>query len=457
MFYHKKREIISTPGPGRKLFGLNITIPYYRNYLNYLVEINKQYGDMAYFKAGSERIFLVNNLEYIEEILIKNPGKFLRGTGFRRARIILGEGLLSSDGETHDRHRRLIQPAFHKQAIESYFSKITDCTNETVKEWNEKLKHQDFLDIHDETGTLFLKIICRVLFSGKYEKELTELGILFNKLFYNYGLFLIAFPGFTQKLGLPAVRKFMKAKDDFNNILFELIGERKSSPAAHNRYNDVLAMMINAKDNDGKGLSDKEIRDELATLFFAAYDTSAKTLTWTLYLLSQNNPHKEKLDRETGTAFPAGNMEYNEYKNCKYPGMVISEALRIYPPAHSINRVVAKDICFGKHFIPQGSSIIICPYILQRNSSYFENPLEFRPERWDAGEVQKRPRLSYIPFGAGARGCIGEALARLQLGVSLAAISRGYDFEVYGNEPVEVSASLTLKPKRNLKMIFKKK
>lgn len=429
-------NLVYPPGPGKKFFGLNILIPYYSDYLQFIQKLKYRYGDIIYFEAGGERIFLLNDPGFIEHVLIKNPDNYLRGTGFSKLKMLLGEGLLSTDGAIHKKHRAMIQPSFHKTSVESYHRLIESSAHNILGKWQTGSE----IDIQERSVDMFLEIICDLLFGKDYKQDLIDTLKFFDSLTYDYKAFvLIGLPGLAKKLPLPWARKFYKLNKKLDEIIYSLIEEKKKTAAAGS---DILSLLLLAKDETGEGLSGKEIRDELVTILFAAYDTSARTLTWALYLLSKNPTVLKKFLALV-----------DEKERSAYADMIISEALRIYPPAHSITRVTNIEDSYEKYTIPAGSSIIISPYLLHRDKKYFDDPMKFSPERWTPENRKNINRLAYLPFGAGKRSCMGEVFARMQVSIALRKICADFDFFIQGT--TRESSTLTLKPKGKMMLRLK--
>lgn len=424
-------------GPRKKFFGLNILIPYYSNYLKFLNKMTSRYGNVVYFEAGSEKIFLINDPGFIEHILITNPDNYLRGTGFSRLRMLLGDGLLSTDGSLHKKHRTMIQPSFHKSSVQGYMDLIDQNITRSISEWDEETS----FNIQEKSVDMFIDIIIDLLFGKGDKYELKETVKFFDSLTYDYKAFvLIGLPGVAKKLPLPWAKKFFKLNEKLDEIIYKLIEEAKESDSE--KYG-ILSLLLSTFDRNGDRLSDKEIRDELVTILFAAYDTSARTLTWALYLLTQNpNIHSTFLKMK--------DVDYSSFAD-----NIVSEALRIYPPAHSITRITDRKDRYADYIIPEGSSVIISPYILHRDEKHFDNSMKFIPERWTAENRKDINRMMYLPFGAGKRSCMGEVFARMQVSMALQRICREFDFSLNGD--VKESASLTLKPASGMSLSLKRR
>ena len=416
-------------------------VKFYKDYLGFLITLEKKSGGFARFKAFNEEIYLVSDPALVEEVLIKQTDCFKKGTGYERGKIILGEGLLTSDFELHDKQRPLIMPALSKRHLHVYEKII----NEETDKFLGKLPKDEYIDFHVYANELFLRIISRALFSEDDSEELIQTGIDFNKVFYDYGLFLLAFPNITLKLPLPAVKKFKKLLTRLDEIVFGIIDKRNGDT-----QDDLLGYIMKCRYDNGEPMSRQQIRDEAVTLFFASHDTSARTLCWAMYLLIQNNDELLKLTEQTIEEF----IHVNEMEKLNYIKWCIMESLRIYPPAHSISRIAVKDFHSGEFKIPKGASVLVLPYILHRKAKYYPDPMKFKPERWKETLPRK---TTYLPFGAGNRFCIGDGFAMFQLTAALNGICRKFNFDLKKGEVITESASLTLKPKNGIKIRFNEK
>lgn len=416
-------------------------IKFYKDYLGFLIALEKKSGGFARFKAFNEEIYLVSDPVLIEEVLIKQTNHFKKGTGYERGKIILGEGLLTSDFELHDKQRPLIMPALSKRQLHSYEEIIND---ETEKFLN-KLPKGEYVDFHVHANELFLRIISRALFSEDDSEEFIQLGVDFNRVFYDYGLFLLAFPNITLKLPLPAVREFKRLLSKLDELVYGIIEKRNGEIRE-----DLLGYLMNCRYENGEPMSRQQLRDETVTLFFASHDTSARTLCWAMYLLLKNNEQINSIRDNAKSGF----ISVADFENLSYIKWCVMESLRIYPPAHSISRIAVKDFNHGEYEIPKGASVLVLPYILHRKEEYYSEPMKFNPLRWKDTQPRK---TTYLPFGAGNRYCIGDGFAIFQLTVALNAICRKFNFELKPGEVIEESASLTLKAKHGIKIKFDEK
>ena len=406
-------------------------------------------------KASSHPIYLINNLDHIEQILVRDHKNFTKGTGYQRAKVILGNGILSSDGDFHDSQRKMISPAFHKSRVKAYSEIVDKCTKEMIDNWSVHLQDNNIFEMHKEMTKLFIAIICRSLFSIDADNEIIKAGELFSELFHGANPFLLLNPQAVLKLPIPYVKKFNKAKREFDELIKAIIKKRRNEFTEENL--DILNMVMNAKDTDGSVMTDDALFDEVMTLIIAANDTSAKVMTWALYLLTQNEDKRliagEEVTKTLNGKFPG----FDDYEKLPYIKMIINEAMRLYPPVWMILRTPINDFYLDDYFIRKDSSIFIVPYIFQRDSRYYENPDAFIPERWTDEERRKRPRMSYIPFGAGPRICVGETFSTYHMVVIMSAILQKFNLKLHPDQKIKLSSSITLKPKYGLRLILEKK
>lgn len=388
-----------------------------------LQRIAYKYGDISYFKLGRQHVYLINNPDYIEKVLVYDHRNFTKGKRFQLAKALLGEGLVTSEGDLHSRQRRIIQPIFHPKQITSYGKVITDyATN-----MNQKWKDGDTLDISKEMMQLTLSIICKSVLN--YERETLDRLV--------YSLIKERRKGFESKI---------KSYDDLLTRLLQAQDATESAPTSNNNKSTGTTF-------SSAGMSDKQVRDEVMTIFIAGHETTANALTWTFYLLSQNPDIEKKLLDELGSVI--GNdiaPTTDDLPKLKFAEKVIRESMRLYPPVWSIGRYVDNNYALGKYTIPIGSTILMSQYVMHHDPRYYDEPDRFDPERWSVEARSSRPRFSYFPFGGGIRACIGESFAWMEGILILATIARQWKMRLAPSHRVELDPAITLRPKYGLKM-----
>jgi len=414
----------------------------------------RQYGDVVYIPLGRQHIYCISHPDAIREVLVTHQNKFKKSRMLERARVLLGDGLLTSEGEHHRRQRRLVQPAFHRDRLAGYGAVMVERTAVVRDRWQ---SGQPF-DVLQEMMRLTLAIVAKTLFSTDVDSEADEIGAALSEVFGLFEIILMPFSEILEKLPLPSVRRFKRARERLDATIYRLIAERRASGSD---AGDLLSMLLLASDEEGDegskgGMSDTQVRDEALTLFLAGHETTANALTWAWYLLSQN-PEAEatfhaELDRVLGGRLPS----FEDLPQLRYTESVFAEALRLYPPAWGIGRRALEDFQVGEFLIPARSVVLMSPYVVHRDPRWFADPIAFRPERW-LTEDASRPKFAYLPFGGGARVCIGERFAWMEGTLLLAAIGQRWRLRLEPGHRVETHARITLRPKHGMRMIAERR
>ena len=416
----------------------------------FLEKMARQHGDLVYLPLGRQHIYYVGHPDAIRDILVTHQNKFKKSRMLERARVLLGDGLLTSEGQHHRRQRRLVQPAFHRDRLAGYGAVMVDRAAILRDQWQ---PGQPF-DVLQEMMRLTLAIVAKTLFSTDVDSEADEIGSALTQVFDLFEVILMPFSEILEKLPLPAVRRFKRARKRLDETIYRLIAERRASGED---AGDLLSMLLLAQDEEGSGgMTDEQVRDEALTLFLAGHETTADALTWAWYLLSQN-PEAEaafhdELDRVLAGRLPT----FDDLPQLRFTESLFSETLRLYPPAWGIGRRALEDYPVGDFLIPARSVILMSPFVVHRDPRWFADPLTFRPERWLADD-SARPKFAYFPFGGGARVCIGERFAWMEGTLLLAAIGQRWRLRLEPGHRVETHARITLRPKHGMRMLAEKR
>jgi cytochrome P450 len=456
--YVPARSYSDAGGEWRMPPGLRRTLPFYfrRKWVSFgepiplFEHLHKTFGRIAHYRFFGTTIIFVNDPDWIQEILINQAGSFIKERTLKRMKILLGEGLITSDDPIHMRQRRIAAPAFHRQRIAGYAEQIVANAAVARDAWSEGQE----IDVADEMMNLSLHIVARTLFDTEVTPEVLSVRDEVNSIMGLYN-FLVAFPRLEQVLHwpIPGVVKFRRARARLDAIVVAMIAKRRALPREElEQRGDLLSMLVAARDEgDGSGMDDVQVRDEVLTIFLAGYETVANALTWTWYLLSQNPEAAEKMDAEvrevlgSGEGARAATME--DYSRLKYTEMVFAESMRLYPPAWAMGRRSTQAVELGEYRIPAGAHFFFSQYVMQRSAEFWEEPLAFRPERHTAEAKAERPRFVYFPFGGGRRQCIGEGFAWMEGVLSLATIAQRWRLRFVPAYPVVPQAKITLRPK----------
>ncbi len=439
--------------------GLKRALPFYfrRKWVSFgepiplFEHLHKVFGRIAHYRFLGTTIVFVNEPEWINEILVNQAGSFVRERTIKRLKILLGEGLISSDDPIHMRQRRIAAPAFHRGRIAGYADQIVANAAAARDGWGEGAE----IDASDEMMQLSLHIVAKTLFDSEVTPEVLAVRDQVNTIMDLYN-FLIAFPKLESVLHLPipGVMKFRRARAKLDAVVAGMIARRRALGRAElESRGDLLSVLMAARDEtgDGAGMDDVQLRDEALTIFLAGYETVANALTWTWYLLSQNPEAADRMYAEVaevlGTGDAARTAVMADYGRLKYTEMVFAESMRLYPPAWAMGRQSTKAVELGPYRIPPGAHFFFSQYVMQRSPEFWDEPLVFKPERHTAEAKAGRQRFVYFPFGGGGRQCIGEGFAWMEGVLSLATIAQKWRLKFVDRYPVVAQAKITLRPK----------
>lgn len=437
----------SPPGPRRRVPVLD-ALRMGRDPLAFLADLARRYGDIARVSLGPETLYLFNHPDLIRDVLVTHHRAFHKGRGLERAKLLLGDGLLTSEGDVHRRQRRLVQPAFHRQRIAAYGATMAGYAARRRDRW----RPDAIVDVHQEMMALTLAIVGKTLFDADVEAEAAEIGAALTDTFEAFNFtFYLPFGELLERLPIPPTLRFRRARARLDATIYRLIDERRRS--ARDR-GDLLSMLILAQDTEGGGggMSDVQLRDEAMTLFLAGHETTANALTWTWYLLSRHPEVEARLHAEVDHALGGRLPTADDLPALPYTRMVLAEAMRLYPPAWIIGRRAIVPFEASGYTIPARSIVLLCQYLVHRDARWFPDPERFDPERWTAERVAERPKFAYFPFGGGPRGCIGEQFAWMEGVLLLATIAQRWRFRLVPGHPVALQPIITLRPAHGMRM-----
>ncbi|HEY7789567.1 MAG TPA: cytochrome P450 [Vicinamibacterales bacterium] len=417
-----------------------------RDPLTFLTSLARDYGDVAAFHVGPVPIILLSHPDDVRDMLVTREWNFVKGPGLERTKRLLGEGLLTSEGELHRRQRRLVQPAFHKPQIVRHGETMVGIADRVAGTWRDG----DERDVSQEMMRLTLAIVARTLFNTDVESEAAEIGAALTAAVESFVTFASPITLIVDRLPTPRNRRFEAARDRLNTTIFRMIDERHRQGASGD---DLLARLLQARDTDGSGgMSDALVRDEAMTLFIAGHETTANALTFTWYLLSQNPGVEAALHAELDTALGDRLPTMEDVPKLAYTEMVLTEAMRLYPPAWIMGRRVVTDHLIRGVRLPRNSVAVACQWVMHHDPRFYPEPDAFRPERWTDDARAGRPRFAYFPFGAGSRLCIGEPFAWMEGVLVLATIARHWRMRLVPGHPIVLQPKITLRSKHGMKM-----
>ena len=412
----------------------------------YLIQ---QYGAVSHYKLGPSHIVFLNDPDMIREVLITKAPLFIKERTQRRMKILLGEGLITSEGEQHMRQRRIAAPAFHRQRIAAYGDMMAARAATMREEWQPGVE----IDIVSEMMRLALQVVARTIFDTDVTEDVQTINTEVNAIMDLYN-FLVALPKAESLLHLPipGLMRFKRARKHLDAVVHKMIDQRRASGTDRG---DLLSMLLASRDTerDDSALSDEQVRDEVTTIFLAGYETVANALAWTWLLLGENPEAEAKLHAELDEVLGGRVPTLADVPRLRWTEMVLSESMRLYPPAWAMGRQATADVEIGPYRLPAGTYFFFSQYIMQRTPEYFPDPLRFRPERFTPEAKASRHKFTYFPFGGGSRQCIGESFAWMEAILLTATIAQKWRLRLVPGQPVAVPPKITLRSKYPIRMV----
>lgn len=407
-----------------------------------------RYGDIVHLKAGPYHGYLLSDPAAVKHVLQDNARNYHKSPLYDRLRDSLGEGLLTSEDAFWLRQRRLAQPAFHRQRVAAMADTMVACTEQTLERWERAASTGETIDVVTEMMSLTQAIIVRTMFSmdlGATADIVNRTWPIINQrigeMFWSTAL--------ERQLPLPANLRFRRALRELETVVYQIIAERRRS---RRDVPDLLSMFLSARDEDtGEGMSDRQLRDEVMTMLLAGHETTSLALSWTYYLLSQHPRMERLIADEVDRVIGGGRPTYAHVEDLAWTRRTLEESLRLYPPAWGFSRLALGDDEIGGFAIPKGSIAFVIPFVIHRRPRLWPDPERFDPERFAPEQEAARPRFSYIPFGGGPRGCIGNQFAMLEAQLIVATIAQRFRIEVVPNQRIQAEALITLRPKPGIR------
>lgn len=440
-----KRKV---PGPPKSHFIFGNLKDFQKNPPEYIRQVTKEYGNISAIDLAGFLCVIVNEPDVIKDIMMTNQKQFVKAHAFRIFKSLLGEGLLTSEGEFHKRQKRLAQPAFFKQRIGTYAPTMVSYADKFQNQWSDG----GTIDLHVEMTNVTLGVVAKTLFNTEVgteqSREVAEtitaaLGIFDEVLASPFADFILKIPF------LPITIRFKKAVKRLDKIIYHIIEEHRK---VGTDQGDFISMMMLAKDEEGTGsMSNKQLRDEAITIFLAGHETTANALCWTFYLLSKNPDKRKKFLEEIDRVLQGRKPTVEDIPKLEYTLMVFSEALRMYPPVWWTGRENLEEYKIGDYSFKKGTIFVISQYAMHHDERFYTDPYVFRPERWLQEEADTRPKFAFFPFGAGIRMCIGNQFAEQEAILVLASISQKWILNSVEDKEVQ-STMLTLRPKDGMNM-----
>ncbi|HEV2494774.1 MAG TPA: cytochrome P450 [Terriglobia bacterium] len=406
----------------------------------------REYGDVVYFRRFHYHVYFLNRPDLIEQVLVTDQRNFIKGRGLQANRRLFGNGLLTSEGDYWFRQRRLMQPAFHRERIAAYGKAMVASAARMIETWRDG----ECRDVHEDMMRLALEIVAKTLFSTEVEADVERVGATLSVLMKENRSARILLP-FFRMLPTPGNLRYRTAVHQLDEIIYRIIREHR---ARDRDTGDLLSMLLRARDEDGRRMTDTQLRDEAMTLFLAGHETTALALSWTWYLLARYPDVERKLQTELREVLGGRAPAVDDLPRLPYTERVIKESMRLYSPAYVIARIALSDCDISGYHVPRGASLVMSQWVMHRDPRYWDDPERFNPDRWTPEFEARLPRFVYFPFGGGPRVCIGASFALMEAALLLATIAQRFTLTLVPEHPVEPFPSITLRPKNGIKVVL---
>jgi cytochrome P450 len=441
------------PGPPQYqgIFGkIRLFLRFRGNLLQTVLETFNTYGDLYDLHIENSHIYVTRDPEHLRQALVEDPDKYNKDATYKNPdwglAFFIGNGLLTSDGSFWRRQRKLIQPSFHARHIESYAETMVELAERTVAEWRGKAE----TDVDDAMMKLTLAIVSKTIFGKDVSGDSAQISEALTVLQHTAG----NPPMLPAWVPSPRRKRQAQALKQLDDVVYRLIAERREDTSPHS---DLLSLLLDARDEDGQGMTDQQVRDEAVTIMLAGHETTANALNWTWVLLAQNPDVEAKLHAELDTVLGGRTPTLADLKQLPYTDMVIKEAMRLYPPAYGFSRIAVEPTTIGDYDVPKGTILNLYTYGTHRDPKLWDEPEAFRPERFSPEAEKLIPRYAYLPFGGGPRVCIGNSFAMMEARLLLATLAQHYRLRLAPGQVVPTDPLITLRPKGGLHMRLEKR
>ncbi len=438
--------------PGAAEFGFGgRLLAFRRDPLEFLTRLAREKGDMAAVRLGARTLVLVSDPELIRELLVVRDREFVKSHALQRAKQLLGEGLLTSEGQLHRRQRRLMQPVFHRERVAEYARAIGPLASAfTDRRWSGGVSPR-VVDVAQEMSALTLVVVGRTLFGADLEAESSEIGQALTDAMGLMRRVSNPLAPVLDRLPLPATRRFHRARARLDETIDRLVRARRRQSGVDR---DLLGLLVAQADAGG---SDAQLRDEALTLFLAGHETTANALAWTLYLLAQHPEVAGRVRDEVDAQLAGEAAGAEAFERLPYTLRVLTESMRLFPPAWAIGRQALRPVELGGYLLPARQPILASQWVVHRDPRWFAQPLHFDPDRWTVDGAAALPRFAYFPFGAGSRKCIGEGFAWTEAVLVLATLVARWSFRLLPGQRIRPLPLVTLRPQPGILMEVKRR
>jgi cytochrome P450 len=433
------------PGPrGLPLLGHALSMGGHGS-LAFFLDLCERHGDVVGLSAGPVPAVVLRHPEHLHHVMVKNQANYKKGMGYDGLRLLLGQGLVTSEGELWRTQRRIMQPSFTPKAITQFFEMMVALTGRMLERWAAVRE----VTVDDEMTALTMSIITRAMFSVDLGAERQEVGVALREAFNFIPKRAMNPVGLPLGFPLPSHLRFRRAMRLIDGFVAQKIAEARARGGGA----DLISMLLAARDEEGGGaMSEAQLHDEVLTLFFAGFETTARSLTWAFYLLARHPQAAARLREDSLRVLADRAPVLGDLFTLSYARMVGDETLRLYPPTALLARQAVAADEIGGFTVPAGALIILLPYAAHRHQSVWPDPERFDPDRFTPAAVAARPRHAFVPFASGPRICIGNNFALMEMVIALAMVSRRFSMTMIDDRPLQVRFAGTTCPDRPLRV-----
>jgi cytochrome P450 len=434
------------PGPKGRFLGGNLD-ELRRDPLALYGRCAHEFGDFSTMRFGLRRVYLINHPDLVEMVLVTNARNFIKHYGLKMNRLLLGDGLLTNEGDSWLRQRRLIQPVFNRDRLAGYGTVMVELAERLAASWRDG----ETRNLHADMTRLTLEIIARALFGTGLTDKASEIKAVLETVGKSFNRRLASFFVLPESVPTPANLHMRRAVQRLDEILYDLIRRRREAGG----QNDLLSILLQARHEDGGRMTDRQLRDEAMTLFLAGHDTTSLTLSWGWYLLAQNPDVYDALQAEVCGVLAGRSPTPADLPRLPYTERVVLEIMRLYPAAYMLGRQAVAACELGGYHLPAKATVLMSQWLLHRDARWFTEPERFHPDRWADGLAKRLPKFAYFPFGGGPRQCIGNSFAMMEAVLVLATLAQRCRFTLVPGPPIRPAPGLTLKPSRGIEAVVR--
>jgi cytochrome P450 len=440
------------PGPkGRFLLGNALDFSR-GDWFGFFIRCVREHGDVVSFRFLNVPMCLLTHPDDIEDVLVKNASNFVKSRNYHVLKLVLGNGLLTSEGAFWQRQRKLAQPSFRHDSIARYAEAMVNSTRHMLDGWRDGQTR----DVHEEMMAVTLTVVAKSLFGADVSEETNKVSHALREVSNQ----LLAMPNLSfflpEFVPLPSTLRLRQAVRELDRVIYSIIRARR---ATNSHSPDLLQVLLDAQEKDGSQMTDEQLRDEMMTLFIAGHETTSVTLSWAWYLLAGHPEVEAKLIDELSSVLDGRDAGVSDLRALPYTEMVVKEAMRLYPPAWVIGREALNEFEVHGYRLRAGTNVLMIPWITHRDARFYRESERFDPDRWsdDPTRSSRLPRFAYFPFGGGPRVCIGAGFAMMEATLLLATIAQRFRLRLTSDRPIEMLPLVTLRPKNGIKMMLQER